>query len=34
MQEAFFEAYHVPATHPQLEKVGRDVIYGIGRMAQ
>jgi phenylpropionate dioxygenase-like ring-hydroxylating dioxygenase large terminal subunit len=28
MQEAFFEAYHVPATHPQLEKVGRDVIYG------
>ena len=28
MQEAFFEAFHVPATHPQLEKVGREVIYG------
>ncbi len=27
-QEAFFEAYHVSATHPQLEKVGRDVVYG------
>jgi phenylpropionate dioxygenase-like ring-hydroxylating dioxygenase large terminal subunit len=27
-QEAFFEAYHVSATHPQLEKVGRGVIYG------
>ena len=27
-QEAFFEAYHVPATHPQLDKVGREVIYG------
>jgi phenylpropionate dioxygenase-like ring-hydroxylating dioxygenase large terminal subunit len=27
-QEAFFEAYHVPATHPQLEKIGREVIYG------
>lgn len=28
MQEAFFEAFHVPATHPQLEKIGREVIYG------
>jgi len=28
MQEAFFETFHVPATHPQLEKVGRAVIYG------
>jgi hypothetical protein len=27
-QEAFFEGYHVPATHPQLEKVGAEVIYG------
>ena len=27
-QEAFFEAYHVPATHPQLDKVGREVVYG------
>ena len=27
-QEAFFEAYHVSATHPQLEKVGRDIVYG------
>lgn len=27
-QEAFYEAYHVSATHPQLEKVGREVIYG------
>ena len=27
-QEAFFEAYHVPATHPQLEKSGSEVIYG------
>ncbi len=27
-QEAFFEAYHVSATHPQLEKVGREVVYG------
>ncbi len=27
-QEAFFEAYHVAATHPQLEKVGREVVYG------
>ena len=27
-QEAFLEAFHVPATHPQLEKVGREVIYG------
>src|SRR6202011_4409705 len=25
---AFFEAYHVPATHPQLEKAGSEVIYG------
>jgi len=27
-QEAFFEGYHVPATHPQLEKRGAEVIYG------
>jgi phenylpropionate dioxygenase-like ring-hydroxylating dioxygenase large terminal subunit len=27
-QEAFFEAYHVPATHPQLEKTAAEVIYG------
>ena len=27
-QEAFFEAYHVPATHPQLDKPGRDAVYG------
>jgi phenylpropionate dioxygenase-like ring-hydroxylating dioxygenase large terminal subunit len=27
-QEAFFEGYHVSATHPQLEKVGREVVYG------
>jgi hypothetical protein len=27
-QEAFYEAYHVSATHPQLEKVGREVVYG------
>jgi phenylpropionate dioxygenase-like ring-hydroxylating dioxygenase large terminal subunit len=27
-QEAFFETYHVPATHPQLEKAGSEVIYG------
>jgi len=27
-QEAFFEAYHVSATHPQLEKVGREIVYG------
>lgn len=27
-QEAFFEAYHVPATHPQLEKGGAEVIWG------
>jgi phenylpropionate dioxygenase-like ring-hydroxylating dioxygenase large terminal subunit len=27
-QEAFFEGYHVPATHSQLEKVGAEVIYG------
>lgn len=27
-QEAFFEAYHVPATHPQLDKVGRAIVYG------
>jgi len=26
-QEAFFEAYHVAATHPQLEKVGREMVY-------
>ncbi len=27
-QEAFFEAYHVSATHPQLEKVGSEVVWG------
>jgi phenylpropionate dioxygenase-like ring-hydroxylating dioxygenase large terminal subunit len=27
-QEAFFEGYHVSATHPQLDKVGREVVYG------
>jgi phenylpropionate dioxygenase-like ring-hydroxylating dioxygenase large terminal subunit len=27
-QEAFLEAYHVPATHPQLDDVGREVVYG------
>lgn len=26
-QEAFFEGYHVPATHPQLEPLGADFIY-------
>src|SRR5262245_49289083 len=27
-QEAFFEAFHVPATHPQLEKGGAEVVQG------
>ena len=27
-QEAFLEAYHVPATHPQLDKHGREAVYG------
>jgi phenylpropionate dioxygenase-like ring-hydroxylating dioxygenase large terminal subunit len=27
-QEAFHEAFHVPATHPQLEKAGAEVIQG------
>jgi phenylpropionate dioxygenase-like ring-hydroxylating dioxygenase large terminal subunit len=27
-QEAFFEGYHVPATHPQLETVAAKFIYG------
>ncbi len=27
-QEAFYEAYHVSATHPQLEKIGSEVVYG------
>jgi phenylpropionate dioxygenase-like ring-hydroxylating dioxygenase large terminal subunit len=27
-QEAFFEGYHVPATHPQLETKAADFIYG------
>jgi phenylpropionate dioxygenase-like ring-hydroxylating dioxygenase large terminal subunit len=27
-QEAFFEGYHVPATHPQLEVLGAEVIWG------
>jgi len=27
-QEAFFEAFHVPATHPQLEKAGAEVVFG------
>lgn len=26
--EAFLEGYHVPATHPQLEKPGADFLYG------
>ncbi|GAB3108584.1 Rieske 2Fe-2S domain-containing protein [Aestuariicella hydrocarbonica] len=26
-QEAFFETYHVPATHPQLDPVGAKVVY-------
>lgn len=26
--EAFLEGYHVPATHPQLEKTGADYIFG------
>ena len=30
-QEAFFETYHVPATHPQLEKPAAAVIYGSDR---
>jgi phenylpropionate dioxygenase-like ring-hydroxylating dioxygenase large terminal subunit len=30
-QEAFFEAYHVAATHPQLDSVGREVVYGNGK---
>lgn len=28
-QEAFFEAFHVPATHPQLEKHGAEVVRGL-----
>jgi len=27
-QEAFLETFHVCATHPQLEKVGREIVYG------
>ena len=27
-QEAFFEGYHVPATHPQLEEAAANFIYG------
>ncbi len=27
-QEAFFETYHVPATHPQLEENAADFLYG------
>ena len=27
-QEAFFESYHVPTTHPQLEKAGAAFIFG------
>ncbi len=27
-QEAFFETYHVPATHPQLEKAAANFIFG------
>jgi phenylpropionate dioxygenase-like ring-hydroxylating dioxygenase large terminal subunit len=27
-QEAFFEGYHVPATHPQLEKEGAEAVRG------
>ncbi|GFE90160.1 aromatic ring-hydroxylating oxygenase subunit alpha [Steroidobacter agaridevorans] len=28
-QEAFFEAFHVPMTHPQLEKGGAEVVRGL-----
>jgi len=27
-QEAFMEAYHVSATHPQLDKVGSEIVWG------
>lgn len=27
-QEAFFEGYHVAATHPQLNQIGREMVYG------
>ncbi len=27
-QEAFYEAFHVPATHPQLERAGAEVVRG------
>jgi len=30
-QEAFMEAYHVSATHPQLDKVGSEIVYGDSR---
>ena len=33
-QEAFFEAFHVPATHPQLEKGGAEVVRGLRETAQ
>jgi phenylpropionate dioxygenase-like ring-hydroxylating dioxygenase large terminal subunit len=35
-QEAFFEGYHVPATHPQLERKAADFIFGgqMGREVQ
>lgn len=33
-QEAFFEAFHVPATHPQLEKAGAEFVRGKREEAQ
>lgn len=33
-QEAFFEAFHVPATHPQLEKGGAEVVRGLREDAE
>lgn len=28
-QEAFFETYHVPATHPQLDVIGAEIVRGL-----
>ncbi|MFC4314534.1 SRPBCC family protein [Steroidobacter flavus] len=33
-QEAFFEAFHVPMTHPQLEKGGAEVVRGLRDQAE
>ena len=33
-QEAFLEAFHVPATHPQLEKGGAEVVRGLREDAE